>query len=42
MILGVDVFSTVVFGYVVPDVLPSDIDENKRYQNNAKAKNVIM
>lgn len=39
--LGVDLFSTVVFGYVVPNILHLDLDENKRYQNNTKAKNAV-
>lgn len=42
MSLDVDVYSTVVFGYVVPNTLPTDADEKKVYMNNAKAKNSIL
>lgn len=41
MSFGVDFFSTVVTGYVVLDVLPSDTNKNKKYQNDAKAINAI-
>ena len=41
MSFGVDFFSTVVTGYVVLDVLPSDTNKKKKYQNDAKAINAI-
>lgn len=42
MSLGVDVFSIVVIGYTIPGILPLDLDGKKIFQNNAKAKNVII
>ena len=42
MSLGVDVWSSVLVDYDVPDVPPIDVDGKKLYGNNVKAKNAIL
>lgn len=40
--LGCDVWILVVNGYTVPNNPPPDLDAKREYENNAKAKNVIL
>ncbi|GLJ55711.1 hypothetical protein SUGI_1196750 [Cryptomeria japonica] len=40
--LGFDVWISVKNGYVVPSVPRTDPDAKKEYENNAKAKHVIL
>jgi len=41
MSLGVDVWTSVLVDYNVPDIPPTDGDGNKLYGNNGKTKNAI-
>jgi len=42
MSLGVDVWTSVLVDYNVPDIPPTDADDKKIYGNNANAKNSIL
>lgn len=40
--IHLDVWSIVLRGYEVPNIIPIDYDEKKKYETNARAKHTIL